>query len=221
MHSASTMTSWDRSPHDVGHFCSRLSQRPIMVSRISSAPARPARWLSPASSVQLCFRQPRHHVRAVGERDDVVRVAVPPPDRHLDLIDAEPPVPGEEEDVGEGGGERLRPPLSRSSRNIALNSGRASRGRSPSGEVGRRCRAPGTQRRDEADQRGGCQPDGRHRPARAPAPTVEPRVSSGHWRCRPARGVGGPRHRAHRRPPPGRAWRPRRPACTAHRRRAR
>ena len=37
----------------------------------------------------------------VGERHDVVVVAVPPPDRHLDLVEPETPVAGEHDDVGE------------------------------------------------------------------------------------------------------------------------
>src|SRR5437764_2032143 len=50
---------------------------------------------------QLRVGQPGHHVLSVLERDDVVAVAVPPPDRHLDLVEPEPPVPGEHHDVGE------------------------------------------------------------------------------------------------------------------------
>ena len=44
---------------------------------------------------------------SVFERDDVVAVAVPPADRHLDLLEPETPVAGEHHDVCERRGELL------------------------------------------------------------------------------------------------------------------
>ena len=45
--------------------------------------------------------QVRHEPLGVRERDDVVGVAVPPPDRHVDLVRLEAPVAREEDPVGE------------------------------------------------------------------------------------------------------------------------
>ncbi len=90
-----------------GWLWSMRSHSPIIVPRISSARPRPARWLSPGRWVNLRVGQPGHHVLSVFERDDVVAVAVPPPDRHLDLVEPEAPVAGEHHDVGERRGELL------------------------------------------------------------------------------------------------------------------
>ena len=43
----------------------------------------------------------RHQPLGVGQRDDVVGVAVPPPDRCLDVVRLEAPVAGEEDPVGD------------------------------------------------------------------------------------------------------------------------
>ena len=72
-----------------------------MVCRISSAKPSPARWLSPGSCVQLRVGQPVDDMLPMGERDDVVAVAVPPADRDLHLLEPESPVPGEDDDIGE------------------------------------------------------------------------------------------------------------------------
>ena len=46
-------------------------------------------------------------MHSVLERDDVVLVAVPPPHRHLHLVEPEAPVLGEDGDVGERRGQLL------------------------------------------------------------------------------------------------------------------
>ena len=55
--------------------------------------------------VELGVGQAADHVLTMGERHDVVAVAVPPTDRHLDLVEPESPVPGEDDDVGERRGQ--------------------------------------------------------------------------------------------------------------------
>ena len=51
--------------------------------------------------IELGVGQLRDHMLSVGEGHDVVVVAVPPPDRNLDVIQPEAPVAREDDDVGE------------------------------------------------------------------------------------------------------------------------
>ena len=74
-----------------------------------------------------------HHVLPVPVRDDVVVVPVPPPHSAVTSAAVKPQMPGEEDQVRQRCGDLLAAPLSRSSRNIALNSGRPSSSLSPSG----------------------------------------------------------------------------------------
>ncbi len=64
----------------------------------------PAEMTLSWSDVELGVRDERHDVLSMGQRHDVVGVAVPPPHGHGDVADREAPRPGEEEEVEDGGG---------------------------------------------------------------------------------------------------------------------
>ena len=86
---------------------SMLSQSSIMVRRISSGKAQPSEMALPGSVYSSASGSLLDDVLPVGERDDVVAVAVPPADRDLHLLEPESPVPREDDDIGERSGHLL------------------------------------------------------------------------------------------------------------------
>ncbi|BCI86405.1 hypothetical protein NIIDMKKI_16110 [Mycobacterium kansasii] len=80
------------------------SQTFIMVAKILAA-AEPGEVAFLRKVEQLGVGQAGNDVLPVGERDDVVVVAVPPTDRDRHLLEPESPVPGEHDDVGERRGQ--------------------------------------------------------------------------------------------------------------------
>ena len=68
-------------------------------------PAETGEMALARDDVQRGVGERGHHVLAMRERNDVVAVAVPPVHRDLDLVEPEPPRPGEHHDVGERRGQ--------------------------------------------------------------------------------------------------------------------
>ncbi|MDT5322415.1 MAG: hypothetical protein QOD88_4937 [Mycobacterium sp.] len=69
--------------------------------------AQPSEMALPGQRVELRVRQPAYDMLPMGERDDVVTVAVPPADRDLHLLKPESPVTGKDDDIGERSGHLL------------------------------------------------------------------------------------------------------------------
>ena len=79
----------------------RLPHQRVTWSITSVAMPSPPRWLSSWRTNSVPCLRSGHEPLGVGQRDDVVGVAVPPADRRLDVVRLEAPVAGEEDPVGD------------------------------------------------------------------------------------------------------------------------